>query len=797
MNINSFLRCLSVVILAVSFVPISAQSQNVYCVGPVATGSGSGSDWNNIKAWSATPARGDTWYLRDGSYGGQTFSVAASGTTLITIKKAIASDHVTDTGWVSTMANQAVFTGLLSFTTSYWVVDGQVGGNWSKTPSDYGFAFNGPTLACIRVGSGSANTSDYYFYHISATAPSGDTEKMFLRTSDAAILHTTSNVTVGHCLLNGWQCSFNENSEAQTMSNWIFEYNVCLNGFSSAANHGEDVSNGYGYASGRIVRFNLFEGRSQGTGIIITLNWNSINDIIYGNVFKNCTAGNGIIGIGSSGFSMTGAVVYNNTFENCSAPWLGFNQSGYTFSGCIARNNLLYNMNGGGSSSGWSVDYGAYYSCSGNDGDSHIQTGSGDPFVDDANDNFMLKANTQPGTDLGALYNADPDGNIRGTWTRGAFEFGTLSTNPVLSLLPSTTLDFGSVLTNTTVYFTNTVRNAGGGSLIGTAVISLPLLSPFDILSGATYTLGAGQSTNLVVSFSPGTVGSFANSILLTALGGSGLTETLSGNGVASYSAPQVSAVGQSGSDVDTGSSGLQVFAGYNESYSGSASDPSGLSLTWQWIYTVNGGPETVLQSGSGTVTAVSYNYPASAGGKTYIWKLRVSNGYSTSESDLTVGVEAPPVVTSSFTFQPSAGNIASPFVLSGNYVSQPATTGTNGGQLVYFFQTTSSSAFAVEAQVDAPSIGANSFYVNIDGPPADPADIWDVPVTAGFTNVIVTWRGNGTNDQIGIYPQQNFSLNPGTHQLVIKGREGGAELGPVTIVKLQPPPQPPVVVTP
>src|ERR1039457_4635384 len=63
-----------------------------YCVGPSATGNGSGSDWNNMKAWSSTPSRGDVWYLCGGIYTGKTFSTASSGSTVITIKKAVASD---------------------------------------------------------------------------------------------------------------------------------------------------------------------------------------------------------------------------------------------------------------------------------------------------------------------------------------------------------------------------------------------------------------------------------------------------------------------------------------------------------------------------------------------------------------------------------------------------------------------------------------------------------------------------------------------------------------------------------
>jgi hypothetical protein len=169
-------------------------------------------------------------------------------------------------------------------------------------------------------------------------------------------------------------------------------------------------------------------------------------------------------------------------------------------------------------------------------------------------------------------------------------------------------------------------------------------------------------------------------------------------------------------------------------------------------------------------------------------------NGTTQTVSGAGTATFSVPIVSGNLIFQPSAGNLSAPFVLSSGYVSQPVTTGTNGGQLVFPFQTTNSGLFAVEALVNAPNANANSFYVNIDAPPTDPTNIWDIPMTTGFTNEIVTWRGNGAVDQTSIYPQQNFSLNAGLHQLIIEGREAGAQLGPITIVQLQPPPPPPFV---
>jgi hypothetical protein len=84
-------------------------------------------------------------------------------------------------------------------------------------------------------------------------------------------------------------------------------------------------------------------------------------------------------------------------------------------------------------------------------------------------------------------------------------------------------------------------------------------------------------------------------------------------------------------------------------------------------------------------------------------------------------------------------------------------------------------------ANVNAPNDSANSFYVNIDAQPTDPTMIWDIPLTTGFTNQLVSWRGNGT-DTNNQYVPMVFNLTTGAHQLIIVGREAGAQLGQITV---------------
>ena len=106
-----------------------------------AAGTGSGLDWTNActdftgACAVGSLVRGDTYYVADGTYAGRTFSTAASGTTLITIKKATVADHGIATGWSDSFGDGACpastcaqFSGAWVFTTPYWLVDGQTGG---------------------------------------------------------------------------------------------------------------------------------------------------------------------------------------------------------------------------------------------------------------------------------------------------------------------------------------------------------------------------------------------------------------------------------------------------------------------------------------------------------------------------------------------------------------------------------------------------------------------------------------------------------------------------------------------
>jgi hypothetical protein len=254
---------------------------------------------------------------------------------------------------------------------------------------------------------------------------------------------------------------------------------------------------------------------------------------------------------------------------------------------------------------------------------------------------------------------------------------------------------------------------------------------------------------------------------------------------------PTVSSIVSSAADADPTTPGIQVLAGSTVRYSASATDPNGYPLAWQWLYSIDGGQETLAQGGTGGLPAVSYLYSDVLAGKSIVWKLRVSNGHLTSESDLTVGIIPPPVVTSSLTFPAGGGTISGPFTLADAVLSQSVETGlTNGGQAVYNFTIKNPGNYAIQVLVNAPRESRNSFFVNIDAPPEEPAMIFDIPQTSGFENHLVSWRGAGTASEDQFNPK-TFYLAAGPHRLMIVGRDAGGQLKSFSIVPLLSPAPP------
>jgi len=244
-----------------------------------------------------------------------------------------------------------------------------------------------------------------------------------------------------------------------------------------------------------------------------------------------------------------------------------------------------------------------------------------------ANPNGNLAVTVSPGGEVVNLVDdgqgtdqAAEDGIYTGQWTPtglGTFTLtfpgGDLVTVtvavPVINITPSA-LDFGSGYVGASIDKIFTVTNTGGGVLTGSASAS----SPFSIVSGGSYSLGAGASQAVTVRFTPAVVGTFSSNVTFT--GGDGGSANVTGVGVP----PATLSV-----------SPTSIAAGgtVTATWSGIAS-PSGSD--WIGLYTPSAANTSYISYRYITGTAsgsVPFTIPGSVAAGTYELRLFSNNSYT------------------------------------------------------------------------------------------------------------------------------------------------------------------------
>lgn len=396
-------------------------------------GSGIGS-WATAGACDDLPTtlvRGATYYVATGTYAARTFNTAVSGTTLITIQGATATDHGTNTSWLAAYGvdvTQATWDNP-RFSTSYHVFTGSVG-SLTTARASYGFAVTQTLIDNSAAISLSGTVSNLTIAHTAMLAPSGDVEKTAIRGTGTGI---ATSLTVQHNLADGFQGSVVSEGSTGTSTGWLIEYNYFWHGYSSAAQHGEVINANGRAITAPIIRYNTFAdntGPSCQTGIIAANNSPVTDPEIYGNIFDTVHGCNGILTSTSSG-KMSNALVYNNTFYNSTIDggcWVagggggGANES----SGFQVHNNLVANMDACLGTGITAHTNNFYVSTTNTPVEATRQTSSSNQFVDGPGGNFHLIGATTAGASFAAPYNTDVDGTTRGadgTWDRGAYEF--------------------------------------------------------------------------------------------------------------------------------------------------------------------------------------------------------------------------------------------------------------------------------------------------------------------------------------------------------------------------------------
>jgi hypothetical protein len=250
-------------------------------------------------------------------------------------------------------------------------------------------------------------------------------------------------------------------------------------------------------------------------------------------------------------------------------------------------------------------------------------------FVNAAAGNFRLQAGSSligKGINLASdasMTTIDADGKARpasGAWDVGPYQYATAGpvTNASLSVSPSS-LDFGSVTVGATSDLTFTVQNTGGGTLSGTASVSVP----FSIIAGGTYSLGANQSQTVTVRFSPTAVGS--TNRIVTFTGGGGATAIVSGVQVSPPIPGSLSFEAEAGSVTAP----FVVASGYIYQTSETSVTAGGRAI---YNFTITNAGEYVIQA---TVNAPNdaansffVNIDAEPQDPSMIWQIPVTTGF-------------------------------------------------------------------------------------------------------------------------------------------------------------------------
>ena len=202
-------------------------------------------------------------------------------------------------------------------------------------------------------------------------------------------------------------------------SNWTIANNYFID---TASGQGQ------GQLTAVIGLFNYFGGGTQLPSDTLVENGR-----IYGNVFGRSTgAGTQAISDALVTVISTGWVFYNNSIYNPSDSgpegYINIHKNGAAGTNNIMRNNLFYNVT---SPSGSIESQDKSWVNTSHSLAGTVYVGNENPFVDVANLNFRLKTTfsgvspVNVGTNLGAPFNVDLDGNTRGTdgaWDIGAFE---------------------------------------------------------------------------------------------------------------------------------------------------------------------------------------------------------------------------------------------------------------------------------------------------------------------------------------------------------------------------------------
>ena len=196
-----------------------------------------------------------------------------------------------------------------------------------------------------------------------------------------------------------------------------------------------------------------------------------------------------------------------------------------------------------------------------------------------------------------------------------------LPTLPAIVVTPGS-LTFGLLTSGNSQTNTITVLNAGGGTLAGTATVA----SPFSIISGAAFSLGANQSQAIQIVFSPMVSGNYSQTVNFSGTVATNVAVSGTGTNSVVNAPPVVSAIAANVGTVSTNSGLLMVPTLVPVTLSASVSVTNNDTMAWQWLESVGGGSATVYSAGSGTSPSVTFTNAVGTEGVRFSWTLQVTD---------------------------------------------------------------------------------------------------------------------------------------------------------------------------
>lgn len=575
-----------------------------------ATGTNSGADWTNAcpslttTACSVTtsrPATPITIWVATGTYGSTTFSASANGTNVLTIKGATVAAHGTNTGWVNTMSvdktdggAQATFGSSINITGNFITVDGSAG-NLTNDKTAYGFALltavacpNGPS---VSIQCSSQHNTAMHIAVDSCGAITSSVNQHAFQVGGGSCNPDGTAITVSH----NYMADANEAIDWANFTNSEISYNYMEKAWSNSNNHGDVIGvtdgNG-GRNSGMVMKYNVFSncwgGGSNGTGAVVMLgpapeinvanNWE-----IYGNIFQNCPATNGLITSGGN-FTISNTGIYNNTSFNSSRFYWGCDVGGGSVctaaSGNVVENNLIVNADGTMTNNGGAALTTDYNTCASVTSACPTQT-HGQTYADatgtltfnsPSTGDFSLLNNPTAtgGTGIVQVGLANVDSvtvdrtgtSYAGTngWARGALVFQG-GAAPAASL-STTSLTFNPQPLNTTSAAQNvTFTNTGNATMTVSSVsITGDFADTTNPVTNCGGSLTAGASCTISVTFTPRIAGARTGTLSITDnAAGSPHTVSLTGTGGTPTVSLSVTSLTFAGQNVNTTSAGQSV----------------------------------------------------------------------------------------------------------------------------------------------------------------------------------------------------------------------------------------------